>query len=312
MRQSISFFVRVHQTGLTYEQLLAIWQAADGLGYDGASLYDLLAVPCLECWTTLTALTMATRHLRAVPMVLAQPYRHPTVLAKMAATLDVLAGGRLIVGLGAGGSQRDHEASGIPWQPIQERLARLEDGIQLLRFLWSGQEGTHSSRFYGTVVGPGLPQPVQRPGPPILVGGHGERYVLRTVARVADLCNIGFDLSPDQWKQYRETLERYAAEAGREPAAIALTHNATVLIGHRPEAVRWQITRYAQQRGLSIADAEQRLAHALVGTPEQCVGRLHTYISLGIHSFFLTFPDLPDLTSVQLFAHAVLPAFRRD
>lgn len=308
--RNISFFVRVHQTTMTYQQLLAIWKAADGLGYDGASLYDLLAVPCLECWTVLTALTMATQRLITIPLVLAHAYRHPAVLAKMAATLDVVSGGRLILGLGAGGSQRDHEVSGIPWWPVQERLARLEDGINLVRFLWSGREGQLSSRYYGTLTGPGYPQPVQRPGPPILVGGHGEQYVLRTVARVADLCNIGFDVHPIQWERYKETLERYASEEGREPATIGLTHNATVILSRDSRAINTMVERYANSRGYSVASAWQRLEHALVGTPEQCVARLQAYIALGIRHFFLLFPDLPDVASLELFAHTVLPVFR--
>jgi len=127
--EDIHFIVRIHQAHMTYQYLLAIWKTADRLGYDGASLFDLLAAPCLECWTTLTLLTMATCHLRAIPMVLLHTYRHPAVLAKMAATLDRVSGGRLMLGLGAGGSQRDHEASGIPWLPLQERLVQLEDGI---------------------------------------------------------------------------------------------------------------------------------------------------------------------------------------
>src|SRR5260370_27009598 len=136
--QRIHFIVRVHQAYMTYQRLLAIWQTADSLGYDGASLYDLLAAPCLECWTTLTMLTMATSRIFAIPMVLSHTYRHPAVLAKMAATLDMVSGGRLVLGLGAGGSQRDHQASGIPWPPLQERLGQLGEGIPLLRFLWSG------------------------------------------------------------------------------------------------------------------------------------------------------------------------------
>ncbi len=309
-RQDIRFFVRVHQTNMSYQHLLTIWQAADRLGYDGASLYDLLAVPCLECWTTLATLIIATQRLRALPMVLAYPYRHPAVLAKMAATLDVVSGGRLVLGLGAGGSQQDHKASGLAWWPMQERVARLEDGIHLIRFLWSGQEGPFSSRYYGTVSGPGYPWPVQHPGPPILVGGHGEQYVLRTVARVADLCNIGFDLSPVQWQRYKELLERYASEAGRDSASIGLTHNATVILSRDPGSLHTRVEHYAQAHGYSAAYTQQRLTHALLGTPEQCVARLHEYIALGIHHFFLVFPDLPDLTSLELFAHTVLPTFR--
>jgi alkanesulfonate monooxygenase SsuD/methylene tetrahydromethanopterin reductase-like flavin-dependent oxidoreductase (luciferase family) len=308
--QHIHFIVRVHQAHMTYKQLLAIWQAADSLGYDGASLYDLLSADCLECWTTLTMLTMATRRIHAIPMVLSNTYRQPVVLAKMAATLDVVSEGRLVLGLGAGGSQRDHVASGIPWRPLQERLEQLEEGIQLLRFLWSGQDGSFKSRFYGIVEGSGFPQPIQPGGPPILVGGHGERYVLRIVARVADLCNIGFDLSPVQWQRYKEMLERVACEEGRTPAAIGLTHNATVIPGTSTEMIRTQVERYAQVQNLSAEAAKQRLAHALVGTPEQCVTRLQAYVTLGIRTFFLVFPDLPDLASLVLFAAKVLPAFR--
>ncbi len=310
MRRNISFFVRVHQNNMTYQQLLTIWKAADRLGYDGASLYDLLAVPCLESWTVLTALTMATQHLLAIPLVLVHTYRHPAVLAKMAATLDVVSGGRLILGLGAGGSQQDHEACGIPWWPVQERLARLEDGINLLRFLWSGREGPFSSRYYGTLTGPGYPQPVQQPGPPILIGGHGEQYVLRTVARVADLCNIGFDLHPVQWGRYKEMLERYASKEGREPATVDLTHNATVILSRDPQAIRTMVEHYANSRGYPVANAWQRLEHALVGTPGQCVTQLQAYVALGIRHFFLLFPDLPDVTSLELFARTVLPVFR--
>ena len=309
-REDIHFIVRVHQAHMTYQHLLTIWQAADSLGYDGASLYDLLAAPCLECWTTLTMLTMATRHLLAIPLVLSHTYRHPVVLAKMAATLDVVSGGRLVLGLGAGGSQHDHEATGIPWQPLQKRLASLEDGIQLLRFLWSSREGPFKSRSYGTVEGSGFPQPIQPGGPPILVGGHGERYVLRTVARVADLCNISFDLSPVQWEHYKETLERASFEEGRTPAAIGLTHNATVILGSSTQTIQTQMDRYAQMRNLPIEAVKQRLAYALVGTPEQCVARLQAYAKLGIRTFFLVFPDLPDLASLTLFATAILPAFR--
>ena len=144
-----------------YPQAVKVRLVQDNLNtHDGASLYDLLAAPCLECWTTLTMLTMATHRLYGIPMVLSHTYRHPTVLAKMAATLDEASGGRLVLGLGAGGSQRDHEAAGIPWRPLQERLVQLEEGIQLIRFLWSGQEGPFKSRFYGTVEGGGYPRPI--------------------------------------------------------------------------------------------------------------------------------------------------------
>src|SRR5438094_10654969 len=101
------FAVRIHQAGMTFGDLKAIWVVADELGYDGASLYDVLMAPCLECWTTLTALIASTVRLSAIPLVLSASYRHPAVLAKMAASLDVISSGRLVLGMGAGGLAKD-------------------------------------------------------------------------------------------------------------------------------------------------------------------------------------------------------------
>jgi alkanesulfonate monooxygenase SsuD/methylene tetrahydromethanopterin reductase-like flavin-dependent oxidoreductase (luciferase family) len=106
-------------------------------------------------------LTMATYRLCAIPMVLSHTYWHPAVLAKMATTLDRVSGERIMLGLGAGGIQHDHEAYGIPRRSLQERLEQLEDRIQLLSFLWPGQAGPFKSRSYGIVEGSGFPQPIQ-------------------------------------------------------------------------------------------------------------------------------------------------------
>ena len=119
----VKFNVRVNQYRYSYEDLLRIWQEADRLGYYSASLFDLLTVDALECWTTLTALLVQTQRIRAVPMVLANPYRHPVLTAKMTATLDVISGGRITLGIGAGGSRSDTTNSGLPF-PSTRSAAR--------------------------------------------------------------------------------------------------------------------------------------------------------------------------------------------
>lgn len=310
MPRPVRFVVRIHQSGMSFPDLLPVWREADRLGYDGVSLYDLVAAPCLECWTLLATLAAATHQVRPIPLVLANTYRHPAVLAKMATTLDLVSGGRLIMGLGAGGDPRDHRASGLPWEPVARRVARLEDAVCLMRFLWSGQAGPFTSRYYGTVEGPGLPRPTRAQGPPVIVGGHGRRHLLRAVARVADISNIGFDLSVSQWEDTKALLARYAAEAGRQIDSIALGHNATVIIGQEPAAIRAGVSRYAGMRRLTAEAAQQRLTNAVVGDPEHCLARLREYRTAGITWFFLLFPDLPRLDSLQLFARTVLPAFR--
>src|SRR5687768_16654595 len=132
------FVVRVHQAGRTYPELLRIWQAAEAAGYDGGSLYDLIGAPCLECWTTLTALTAETERLTAIPLVLAHAYRHPAVLSKMAATLCEVAGDRLVLGIGAGGAGSDHRNHGLPYEAAAVRVDQLEEVVRIVRHLWSG------------------------------------------------------------------------------------------------------------------------------------------------------------------------------
>ena len=305
----VRFIVRVHQSGMAFDELLRIWREADELGYYGASLYDLLAAPCLECWTALTVLTARTDRLRAVPLVLSQSYRHPGLLAKMAATLDLVSEGRLVLGIGAGGAEHDHRSFALRWLPVRERVEHLEDAVRIIRFLWSEDSGTFTTRHYGTVTGPGVPAPIP-PGPPILIGGHGEKHLLRAVARLADVSNVGFDLSLTRWTAVRALLEGYCVEEGRTVGSVQLGHNATVIVASGEAAVRAGLERYARLSGLTCSETQRRLAHALVGHPEDCIARLQAYVAAGITWFFLFFPDLPDVTSLRLFASSVLPAFR--
>ncbi|HSI81735.1 MAG TPA: LLM class flavin-dependent oxidoreductase [Solirubrobacterales bacterium] len=296
--------VRVHQAGMSFAELLAIWREADRLGYDGASLYDLITAPALECWTTLSALSAATERVQAIPLVLAWGYRHPALLAKMAATLDEISGGRLILGLGAGGSRDDHERSGLPWRSLVERVSRLEEGVEVVRQIWRAEGVPARTRAYGTIAAATDPRPSQRPGPPILIGGHDERYLLPAAARVADICNIGFDMSIEEWQRKQRVLARHCDQAGRDPGSLALSHNATVVISRDPEEARARAHGLARRR----PRAATGLASPLVGTSETCVSRIREYAALGVSSFFLLFPDLPDLSSLRLFAREVLPA----
>ena len=294
--------VRIHQSGWTFGQLKRVWKEADKLGYDGASIYDVLLPPSLECWTTLTALTVMTEQLRPVPLVLAASYRPPALLAKMAATLDIISGGRLVLGLGAGGSEHDHIAYGYHWLPTPERVKKLEGVVSLIRAMWSGEDNLASS----------LPVPIQKYGPPILIGGHGENHLLRAVARSANICNIGFDLSPSEWESRKLLLARYCQEEGRDIATLGLSHNATVLIGANGEAVNDQVRRYAASKGLTFSEASLQLKNSIVGTPEQCVEQVKEYAAVGIGWVFLLFPDLPDIESIRLFGSEVLPALNID
>ena len=135
--RNVKFGVRIHQGGYSYDALRRIWTEADGLGYHSATLYDLLNVPTLECWTTLSALAAETRSIRLTPLVLANHYRPPALMAKMASTLDVISGGRLELGIGAGGGQADSLASGYSFDTTPIRVAMLEEALEAIIGLWT-------------------------------------------------------------------------------------------------------------------------------------------------------------------------------
>ncbi len=300
--------VRCHQGGWTWPQIEAIWRDAGALGFDGASLYDLLG-PGMECWTTLTALLATTRRLTGIPMVLANPYRAPALTAKMAATLDLLTDGRLLLGLGSGGAPADARAHGIAWEGAATRAARLEETVQAMRLLWSGG-GTFAGRYVQLDGAPGTPAPATAGGPPVLIGGRGTRHILRVAARVADYCNIGFDLSLDAYAPYRALIADYCRDAGREPAAVGFTHNASVLLAPTGRAYEQELARWAKQRDMTVAAARDRLSSALAGTPDAVAERLDSYRRAGFAWTFLIFQDLPARDMMRLFAAEVMPLLR--
>ena len=159
----VKFNVRVNQYRYGYDDLLRIWQEADRLGYYSASLFDLLTTDALECWTTLTALLAQTQRIRAVPMVLANHYRHPVVTAKMVATLDVISGGRITLGIGAGGSRSDTLVSGLPFPSTRVRCEMLEEAVTLMRRLWEEEAVDFDGRHYSVSGASIRPEPQQRP-----------------------------------------------------------------------------------------------------------------------------------------------------
>ncbi|HEY3059335.1 MAG TPA: LLM class flavin-dependent oxidoreductase [Chloroflexota bacterium] len=288
------FCVRVHHAGYTFADLRRLAQSAQRLGFDGLSLYDVLNPRALEVWTALSALGAVTDRLVLMPLVLDVGYRHPALLAKMSAGLDLLTDGRLILGLGYGGNPADHEAYGFGWEPsARKRVALLEEQVGILRRLW----GTFETATPG--------------GPPILIASRGVQHGLGGVARHADLCNISFDLSLAEWQHYQLVLAEHCAALGRSPSEIGLTHNATVVIAETRSAAEQTFADLARSRNLTAEQARHGLQHALVGTPDDIVQRLRSYDEAGIPLawVFLLFADLPGTRSLELFGEAVLPAF---
>lgn len=307
--KKVKFSVRIHQSGYSYESLRQIWVEADKLGYYSATLFDLLNVPTLECWTTLSALAAETERIRLTPLVLANLYRPPALLAKMASTLDVISGGRLELGIGAGGGEDDHLASGISFPRTSVRVTMLEEAIEVIKRLWQEPEASFEGRYYTLKAAVNEPKPVQSPHPPVLVGGHGETYLLRSAARYADICNVGFEMSLEEHQVKLDVLKGHCRRSGRDPAEIEVSHNTRVLIAESPSEYDRLVAQGAAGSNTRVDDYRASLSRAIAGTPDQCIEQIRRYVDSGITYFFLLFPDPISSESLSLFAREVMPHF---
>jgi len=200
------------------------------------------AAPMLEGYTSLGFIAGQTRNLRLGLMVTGVTYRHPGLMAKLVTTLDVLSGGRAMLGLGAAWYDREHIGLGVPFPKLGERFERLEETIQIVQQMWSTEDGPYKGTHYQLAETINLPQPLQRP--PIVIGGVGERKTLRLVARYADACNI-FAMGPEFVKGKLDVLARHCEEQGRDYATI----QKTILGGPDPladtDAFLSEMERYA-------------------------------------------------------------------
>lgn len=230
--------------GTTFRALQELWQCADEIDlYQSAWVNDhLLPVlgdrtgPCLESWVTVTALAQATTRLRVGFLVSAMIYRHPAVLAQMAATLDIVSDGRLDLGLGAGWAADECATYGIELPPLGERFDRFEEGCHVVIRLLTEEVSNFQGQFFHLVDAPCAPKPLQRPHPPIMIGGTGPKRTLRAVARFADHWNCPIspatvEKSIDEWRRLRDVLADRCAEIGRDPATITTS----VQLGYNSE-----------------------------------------------------------------------------
>ena len=208
-------------TQQAWDDLVTSAEHAERTGWDGLWLADHFmpngapsSVPRLEAWTTIAAIAARVGRVRVGVLVTGNTYRHPAVLAKMAATVDHICEGRLVLGLGAGWQENEHEAYGIELPAVAERLARLDEACQVIRLLHSEERSNFEGRFYRLVDAPCEPKPVQRPLP-LLIGGGGEKTTMRIAARYADEWNC-WGL-PELMAHKSEVLERHCLEIGRDP-----------------------------------------------------------------------------------------------
>jgi len=223
----LRFGIKTAPQNTTYAGMLRVWQEADTVPImEHAWLFDHFMPlgadptgPCLEGWTLLAALAAQTKRLRVGIMVTGNTYRHPAVLANMGATVDIISGGRLDFGIGAGWNELEHSAYGIPLYAPGERIRRMGEACEVIKRMWTETAPDFDGQYYQLRGARCEPKPIQKPYPPFVIGGGGEQLTLRMVAKYADIWNF-VGGSTESFRHKNEVLKDHCAAIGRDPAAI--------------------------------------------------------------------------------------------
>ncbi|MFQ5997842.1 MAG: LLM class F420-dependent oxidoreductase [Candidatus Bathyarchaeia archaeon] len=296
-----------------YALIKEVTQEIERLGFHSGWMFDhLLTYPkittdsCFECWTTLPALAMETNSLRLGQIVTCNSYRHPSLLAKMASTLDEISKGRLEFGIGAGWYEAEYNAFGIPFPPLVKRAEMLEEAIQIIMKMWTEPKATFHGRHYSLKEAVCEPKPVQKPHPPILIGGSSEKILIPIVAKYANRSNFFGPL--DNYERKRAILEQNCNAIGRNFEEVEQTCSLSVIIAEtlkEAEAKANNIRREAKYY-------EKFLDRCIIGDPENCAQQLKVYAKAGVSFFILYFPDAVEIEPLRLFAKAVAPTVTKD
>src|SRR5439155_15861581 len=220
----LRFGIQTSNQDVAWDDLLAIWKEAETLGFDSGWVYDHFMPifgnqdgPCLEGWTLLAAVAAATSRMQVGILVTGNTYRNPALLAKMATTVDHVSHGRVVLGIGAGWFERDHTAYGFTFGTPRERARRLAEALEVVTRLWSEDHPSLAGKYYRLDKAPFAPKNVQRPHPPIVIGGQGKQWIVPLVARYADGWNAVAGVDADGIRERRRIIEDECRKIGRNP-----------------------------------------------------------------------------------------------
>lgn len=308
----VDFGIYLPQVAFSFDDMLARALECERLGYDSLWLYDHLYAPgqpgmaSFEGWTLATALLARTTRLRVGHLVLANTFRHPALLAKMATTLDVISDGRLELGLGSGSVEQEHREAGLEWGSMRERSARLGEALEIITRMFDGPVTSFDGSYYSVHELPNVPGPVQNPRPPIHIGGAGAKFTLPLVARYADVWNVP-TYALDRVAELNSAVDAECERIGRDPATIRRSLEAVLAVAPKDrldDALALARRRFGMP-GYGLDDG------GFLGTPAQVTDRIGQLVDAGFTSFaFFTF-DRGTTETLQLFAEEVLPHFPR-
>jgi F420-dependent oxidoreductase-like protein len=292
-----------------YETMSRCAREAESAGFDAVWLYDhfhTVPEPVLEsvfeCWTSMAALARDTKTIRLGQMVTCNSYRPPSLLAKMASCIDVMSHGRLILGIGAGWYQHEYEAYGYKYPETPDRLRMLREALQVIKTMWTADEAFFDGRFYRLNGAINEPKPVQKPHPPIWIGGGGERVTLKLVAQYGDACNFNADVATVRHKL--EVLREHCQTVGRDYDSILKTVEFYTMLGDEREIER---VVSDQARRTRKDEAFIRAWHPLHGDAERIAEIIHEYAEIGVEYFIVNLPNSAEGAVITRFAEEVFP-----
>lgn len=263
-----------------YDSIKKIAQECERLGYDSLWVMDHLLWGELnegsvfEAWTLITALAMETESIKLGPLVLCNSFRNPTLTAKIASTFDIISNGRLIFGYGAGWKEEEYEAYGFRFGDSIVRVNQMREGITLIKKLWTEDRTNFKGDFYEAKEAICEPKPMQKPHPPIMIGGGGEKYTIRVAAEIANIWNV-WGPSIEEYQRKVNILKGYCDEFGRKFDDIKLSWSGNILIGKDQKQLNKKISRYGTDINFQC-------------TYESCIEILQEYIDAGCKEFIFS------------------------
>lgn len=307
----LRFGIQLQAQRTTWPEYRDAVTVVEDLGYDAVWNFDHMLPfsgaddgACFETFTTLAAMASLTSHVRIGSLVNGVLYRDPATLAKSAAMVDQISDGRLEFTLGAAWAEREFGAYGLPFPPVGERMERLDEALTIVKSLWTQPRTTFAGRYYQIHDAPCEPKPVQRPYPPIMIGGSGRRTI-GIAAKHANVWNcIG---SPEFCAERIAVLHAACAKIGRDPAEIELTVHPTLAIAATHDEAETKARAIAASHGNNLDDER---AGWLLGTPDEIREQVQRYVDIGMTQWMMALGAPFDRDMLRLFANEVMPVFR--
>ena len=313
----IRFACYIYQQGLEYTDIRRIVLECEKLGFDSVWLKDNFTSfwlnayfsnkedeepnsedPILECWTTLSSLATLTKRIR-LGAILVNMHRLPSITAKMLSTLDIISNGRIEFGLSAGWYENEIRSYGLPFPKASTRVEMLEEGVIIIKRMLTENQASFEGKHYTIKDAKCNPKPIQKPHPPIWIGGGGKK-TLQLVAKYADGWNYGL-CTYNEYLSKISILRNCCKAVGRDYEKIAKAWHAIMLLGRDDNEIIM----------LKNNIDKWKKTVAILGTPNDIIGEIKRYMVIGgVRYFTIHFPDLPDLRSLNLFAKSVIPHFR--